>query len=103
MTNLSGFLEQTQICIFRSKCQDSQPHKYSLIHRDMIRNVETLRDGVLPVMRGVTDQGMARNGDEVRDGNVVSGKVPGLLRDVRFLCLMSCGRIALPLTLAAAG
>lgn len=55
------------------------------------------------MMRGVTDQGMARNGDEVRDGNVVSGKVPGLLRDVRFLCLMSCGRIALPLTLAAAG
>ena len=42
----------------------------------MFRDVETLRDGVWPVMRVVTDQGTARNGDEVRDGHVVSGKVP---------------------------
>ena len=46
----------------------------------MIRNVETLRDGVWPVMRVVTDQGTARNGDEVRDGNVVSGKVPRVVQ-----------------------
>lgn len=46
----------------------------------MIRDAETLRDGVWPVMRVVTDQGMARNGDEVRDGNAVIGKVPRVVQ-----------------------
>ena len=46
----------------------------------MIRDAETLRDGVWPVMRVVTDQGMARNGDKVRDGNAVIGKVPRVVQ-----------------------
>lgn len=68
--------EQTRFCVFRSKHQDTQSHKYSLTHGDMIRDVQTLRDGVWPVMRVVTDKGMARKGDKVRHGNVVNGKVP---------------------------
>lgn len=31
-----------------------------------------------------------------------TGKYPGLFGDVRFLCLMLCGGVALPLTLAVA-
>lgn len=41
---------------------DSQLHKYSLTHADMIRDVETLRDRVWPVMRMFTDKAMARTG-----------------------------------------
>ena len=72
--------EQTRFCVFRSKCQDTQSHKYSLTHGDMIRDVETLRDRVWPVMRVVTEKGMARKGDKVRDGNVVNGKVPRIVQ-----------------------
>lgn len=72
--------EQTRFCVSRSKCQDTQSHKYSLTHGDMTRDVETLRDGVWPVMRVVTDKGMARKGDKVRHGNVVNGKVPMIVQ-----------------------
>ena len=46
----------------------------------MIRDAETLRDGIRPVMKVVTDQGMARNGDKIRDGNAVIGKVPRVVQ-----------------------
>lgn len=65
--------EDTQVYPFRSKCQDSGSHRYSLAPGDVIKDVQTSRDGILPA---VADKGMARSADEVRDGKGANGEVP---------------------------
>lgn len=58
---------------FQKQMPDSGSHRYSLAPGDVIKDVQTSRDGILPA---VADKGMARSAGEVRDGKGSNGEVP---------------------------